>query len=146
MRAQPRRGVVLCVAFAAAMIAAPSAQPQVDHAAGASAILEQWLGPNPSPSSLPVRETSQRPAALMDAERDTALRLARQWWPQPPCAMTEGASQYLANPVVASLFDGTFGRAGAGVASIAMFGGTRVIAFQQLRYDGPAAGLDRWRL
>jgi hypothetical protein len=145
MRAQPRRGVVRCVAFAAA-IAALSAQPRVDHLQDASAILEQWLGPPPSPSPSAVRVTPRRPAALMETERDTALRLARQWWPQPAVAMTEGASQYVANHVVAALFDQAFGRAGAGVMSIAMFGGTRVTAFPQLRYDGPAAGLDRSRL
>jgi hypothetical protein len=146
MRAQPRRGVVRCVAFAAAVIAALSAQPRVDRLQDASAILEQWLGPPPSPSPSAVRVTPRRPAALMETERDTALRLARQWWPQPAVAMTEGASQYVANHVVAALFDQAFGRAGAGVMSIAMFGGTRVTAFPQLRYDGPAAGLDRSRL
>ena len=77
----------------------------------------------------------------MDVESAAAVTVARRWWPQPMTAVSEGATIYLQSRVIARLFDLSFGRAGHSADAIHLFGGTYTIAFPQLRFDGPYAGL-----
>lgn len=79
----------------------------------------------------------------MDLEARAGFTLARQWWPQQPSTLVDGVSRYLQSRVVARSFDLLFGRAGAGVDALVLFGGTYTVPFSHLRFDGPAAGLNR---
>ena len=110
------------------------------------AMLEQWLGPPPSPP-IELDSSSRFPETpvTMDIESTAAIAAARRWWPQST-TLSEGAAIYLKSRVVGRLFDLSFGRAGAAADAIDLFGGTYTIAFPQLRFDAPQAGLDRIRL
>jgi hypothetical protein len=130
-------------------LASPLAQSTNDRAATAHQraleTLQEWLGPAPSAlaPAVPGRTAFPSSPMTMDLEAATAFALARQWWPQQPSTLADGVSRYLQGRVVARSFDLSFGRAGAGVDKLALFGGTYTVPFSQLRFDGPAAGLDR---
>ena len=110
-------------------------------------MLEEWLGPPPAPPVEPVVSSAfPESPVTMDVESMAAITVARRWWPQPMTAVGEGAVIYLQSRVIARLFDLSFGRAGHSSDAIHLFGGTYTIAFPQLRFDGPHAGLDRERL
>lgn len=148
MRAARRRMRHLIVIGVALVVAAPMAQSpdaRGDRATRESLLmLEQWLG-SPSSPQAASRLSSVFPESpvTMDVESIAALTIARRWWPQPTTAMSEGAAIYLQSRVIARLFDLSFGRAGHSADAIHLFGGTYTIAFPQLRFDGPRAGLGR---
>ena len=151
MRAQPRRGVMVCMAAIAVTIVAatPVAQSRdarIDAATRVSLeMFEQWLLPAPRLSP-PVPPTSAWPSApsTMDVEAQVAFEIARRYWSrQPPQPLMDGAARYLQSRAVGRMFDLAFGRAGNGVESIRLFGGAWTIAFPRLRFDGPGAGLGR---
>jgi hypothetical protein len=147
-----RRRMRLLIAIGVTLfVAAPIAQSpdaRSDRATRESLLmLEQWLGPPPSPQSAPaVSSAFPESPATMDVESTAALAAARRWWPQPTTTLSEGAAIYLQSRVIARLFDLSFGRAGSAADAIHLFGGTYTIAFPQLRFDAPHAGLGRDRL
>jgi len=82
----------------------------------------------------------------MDVEERAATDAARQWWPSQSSVLADAASRYLGRRVSSRLFDLAFGRAGAGVDGLSLFGGTYSHQLPTLRFDGPAsvvARLDR---
>ena len=122
------------------------------------ALYSEWLGPPPAPVTIadghagaanPILRVhpSWRPVPYaMDVEIDVAFALARHWWRQasPAAAeMTGGASWYLQSRAVARVFDLVHERDGHSAESVRLFGGYYPIAFPQLRFDGPGAGLGR---
>lgn len=130
-------------------MASPLAQSTNDRATVAQQraveTLQEWLGPVPvalAPAH-PGRTAFPSSPMTMDLEARAGFTLARQWWPQQPSTLVDGVSRYLQSRVVARSFDLSFGRAGAGVDALALFGGTYTVPFSHLRFDGPAAGLDR---
>ena len=133
------------------LAAAPIAQTpdaRGDRASRESLLmLEEWLGPPLSPETAPALSSAfPESPVTMDVESQAALTVARRWWPQPTTTVGEGAAIFLQSRVMARLFDLSFGRAGLAADAIHLFGGTYTIAFPQLRFDGPQAGLDRERL
>lgn len=80
----------------------------------------------------------------MTVESEVAFQAARAYWRNPrPTPLMDGAARYLQSRAVAAMFDLSTGRAGAGVDSIRVFGGSYVRPFADLRFDGPTAGLPR---
>jgi hypothetical protein len=150
MRAQPRRGVMVCMAAIAVaiLVAVPAAQSRDDRIAEATrasqAIFERWLGPAPSSTAQPVAISAWPPApSTMDVEGQVAFELARRYWSAQPSPLMDGAARYLQSRVVARMFDRAFGRAGSGVEKVRLFGDAWTVSFAQVRFDGPAAGLGR---
>jgi hypothetical protein len=151
MRAQPRRGVMSSMAAGVVIlaIATPLAQSRDDRAEAARreslTLLQQWLGPPPSPLTVsPIGRTAfpASPAA-MDVEAAAAFAVARQWWPAQSSTLLDGAARYFESRIVARMFDASYGKAGAGVDTVRLFGDAATITFPQLRFDSPTAGLHR---
>jgi hypothetical protein len=136
--------VVVGVIAAAALAASTG-----DRATAASqhvrASFESWFGRSPGPPSSTSRSTRWPAAPLsMDVESAVAIDMARRLWQhQPPTTLMDGAALYLQQRIVSELFDRTALKSGAGVDTVALFGGTYLIAFPQLRFDGPARALRR---
>ena len=132
-------------------MASPLAQSTDERAAAAHGytrqMLEEWLGPPSATIAPPSLVRSAFPASpmTMDVERQAAMATARQWWPHQPLMLADAASRYLADRITTRLFDLSFGRAGAGVDSLALFGGTFTFSLPALRFDSPAAALDLGR-
>lgn len=141
---------MLCLAVAVLLVAvAPAAQSRegrIDAAdRAARAVFEPWLGPLRTSRQSLIVDTAWPAAPLtMDIESQVAFEIARRYWrQQPPTVLMDGAARYLQSHAVARMFDLTVGRAGHNVDAVRLFGGAYVYQFQNLRFDGPAAGLGR---
>src|SRR5690348_5795390 len=150
MPARLRRRSMLSIAVVVGVIAAAApAASTGDRATAASqhvrASFESWFGRSPGPPSSTSRSTRWPAAPLsMDVESAVAIDMARRLWQhQPPTTLMDGAALYLQQRIVSELFDRTALKSGAGVDTVALFGGTYLIAFPQLRFDGPARALRR---
>jgi hypothetical protein len=168
MRAQRRRGVLPCLALIAVTVAAtPFAQapdaasiplklsepgaPALARAELAAristALLDEWLGPAPLPTD-PIEVIVPWPPspATMAVESAVAYEMARRRWTavdRSTTVLMNGAAWYLQSRIVSRLFDWTFGPTRHSADSIRLFGGRYRVAFPQLVFDGPAAGLGR---
>jgi hypothetical protein len=124
----------------------------------AAALYSESLGRPPGPltitdgqlrsgePTLRVHQSWRSVPQTMDVEIEVAFALARHWWrdASPAAAdMTGGASWFLQGRAIARVFDLVHERDGHSVESVRLFGGSYLIAFPQLRFDGPAAGLGR---
>ncbi len=138
-------------------VSAPALEPRIEFAAHETlASYREWLGPPPVPLTIVDRPGGDlatirvHPSWIgvpptMEVEAEVAFELARRWWRDaPPSAlMIDGASWYLQSRALARLFDLVHQHDGHGVDAVRLFGGYYPIAFPQLRFDGPGAGLGR---
>lgn len=139
-----------CVGIiAVTLVVTPAAQSRADRIEAATrvsrSLFEQWFGSVPSaPPIAVIRESWPTAPAAMEAASAIALNQARGYWShQPPTPLMEGVARYLEARAVGRLFELQFARVGAGVDTLRLFGGTYTMAFPNLRFDGPAAGMDR---